>query len=233
MGIGLTTDHRALAGSVRGLAERGADHGALARQGVLGLHLPEERGGQGYGLLELCVALEALGELRVPGPYLPTVLAAAAAARSPAAKDLTDGLANGSLTATVVLPVTDGLAGTEVLPVTDGSAGPEVLPVTDGSAAPVMPVTGGPAAPVCLSQTAPPPQSRPSQAVPPPRPGRATSPALCHPARTAGPPCSRSGRRGLICFWCRWVRTAGRCSIAGMSWRSPPQVSTWTVTCAL
>ncbi|GAA4505858.1 acyl-CoA dehydrogenase [Nonomuraea ferruginea] len=110
MGIGLTTDHRALAGSVRGLAERGADHGALARHGVLGLHLPEERGGQGYGLLELCVALEALGELRVPGPYLPTVLAAAAAARSPAAKDLTDGLANGSLTATVVLPVTGGPA---------------------------------------------------------------------------------------------------------------------------
>ncbi|MFG1942897.1 acyl-CoA dehydrogenase family protein [Nonomuraea sp. NPDC048826] len=104
MGIGLTAEHRALAESVRGLAERGAGHDALAGQGVLGLHLPEERGGQGFGLLELCVALEALGERRVRGPYLPTVLAAAAAARSPAGKDLIGALADGSRTAAVVLP---------------------------------------------------------------------------------------------------------------------------------
>ncbi|MGW0200302.1 acyl-CoA dehydrogenase [Nonomuraea sp. NPDC003201] len=78
MGIGTTEEHQALADSVRGLATRTTEHAALAGQGILGLHLPEECGGQGYGLLELCVALEALGERRVPGPYLPTVLTSAA-----------------------------------------------------------------------------------------------------------------------------------------------------------
>ncbi|WP_408962650.1 acyl-CoA dehydrogenase family protein [Nonomuraea angiospora] len=78
MGIGTTEEHQALADSVRGLTTRTTKHAALAGQGILGLHLPEQWGGQGYGLLELCVALEALGERRVPGPYLPTVLASAA-----------------------------------------------------------------------------------------------------------------------------------------------------------
>ncbi|HEX4816735.1 MAG TPA: acyl-CoA dehydrogenase, partial [Nonomuraea sp.] len=82
MGIGLTEEHRALAASVRGLVERTDDHAALARQGLLGLHLPEEWGGQGYGLLELCVALEALAEHRVTGPYLATVLTSAVLARA-------------------------------------------------------------------------------------------------------------------------------------------------------
>ncbi|WP_336205764.1 acyl-CoA dehydrogenase [Nonomuraea sp. LPB2021202275-12-8] len=103
MAIGLTEEHRALAESVRGLAGRTVAHEALAGQGVLGLHLPEEHGGQGYGLLELCVALEVLGERRASGAYLPAVLAAAVAARSPAADGLLGGLADGSLTAAVVL----------------------------------------------------------------------------------------------------------------------------------
>ena len=50
---------------------------ALAAQGLLGLHLPEESGGQGYGLSELAVALEELGHALVPGGFLPTVLASA------------------------------------------------------------------------------------------------------------------------------------------------------------
>ncbi|MFF4618088.1 acyl-CoA dehydrogenase [Nonomuraea jabiensis] len=78
MGIGTTEEHQALADSVRGLATRTTEHAALAGQGILGLHLPEGCGGQGYGLLELCVALEVLGERRVPGAYLPTVLTSAA-----------------------------------------------------------------------------------------------------------------------------------------------------------
>ncbi|SEG34822.1 Acyl-CoA dehydrogenase [Nonomuraea solani] len=105
MGIGLTEEHLALAASVHGLAGRNADHAALAGQGLLGLHLPEGCGGQGYGLLELCVALEALGERRVHGPYLPAVLASAALAWSGTARrTLITGLTNGSLTATVALP---------------------------------------------------------------------------------------------------------------------------------
>ncbi|GAA3260013.1 acyl-CoA dehydrogenase [Nonomuraea helvata] len=111
MGIGLTEEHRALAASVHGLAGRRAPgHAALAGQGILGLHLPEECGGQGYGLLELCVALEALGERRVHGPYLPTVLTSAVLAwpgdstgLADGRKGLIAGLTGGSATAAVVL----------------------------------------------------------------------------------------------------------------------------------
>ncbi|WP_433431160.1 acyl-CoA dehydrogenase [Nonomuraea sp. CA-141351] len=110
MGIGLTEEHRALAASVHGLAGRAPDHAALAGQGLLGLHLPEECGGQGYGLLELCVALEALGERRVLGAYLPTVLTSAVLAWPGDSTGLPDdrkrlvaGLATGSATAAVVL----------------------------------------------------------------------------------------------------------------------------------
>ncbi|MFI6496496.1 acyl-CoA dehydrogenase [Nonomuraea typhae] len=95
MGIGLSEEHRALAGSVRGMAGRG-------RVDVLGLHLPESSGGQGFGLLELCVALEELGRARMSGPHLPAMIVSAALARSDA--PWLRGLADGSLTATVVLP---------------------------------------------------------------------------------------------------------------------------------
>ena len=49
----------------------------LAGLGWLGLHVPESHGGQGYGLVELAVVLEELGRAVAPGPFLPTVLAAA------------------------------------------------------------------------------------------------------------------------------------------------------------
>jgi len=49
----------------------------LAKMGWLGLHLPEEFGGDGYGLAELAVILEELGRACAPGPFLPTVLASA------------------------------------------------------------------------------------------------------------------------------------------------------------
>ncbi|WP_141581403.1 acyl-CoA dehydrogenase [Actinomadura sp. WMMA1423] len=88
MAIGLTEEHEALAASVRGFAERAvtrqavrdADAGfwpALAEQGLLGLHLPEDAGGEGFGILEQAVALEELGRALAPGPYAPTVLASA------------------------------------------------------------------------------------------------------------------------------------------------------------
>ena len=51
--------------------------GPLAAQGLLGLHLPEEHGGQGYRIAELAVATEELGRALVPGAFLPTVLASA------------------------------------------------------------------------------------------------------------------------------------------------------------
>ena len=141
MAIGLTEEHEALAASVRGLGERhlgmaavrtvvaateaGDAHAgrevagpgsgfwtAVAGQGLLGLHLPEEYGGQGFTLVEQAVALEALGRLLAPGPYLPTVLAGAliaAAADDKVCQELLPGLADGTRTAAVALE--GGLAG--------------------------------------------------------------------------------------------------------------------------
>jgi alkylation response protein AidB-like acyl-CoA dehydrogenase len=124
MGIGLTTDHRDLAAAVRRFAERRvsartADHREfwddLAAQGLLGLHLPEEHGGQGFGSPELAVALEVLGERCAPGPYLPTVIASAVIAGAGTENlraELLPLLADGSITAAVALPESseEGLA---------------------------------------------------------------------------------------------------------------------------
>ena len=142
MSIGLSEEHRALAASVRGVAGRGADHPALAAQGLLGLHLPEHRGGQGYGLLELCVALEALAERRAGGPYLASVLASAVLARSGGHDDVVAGLANGSATAAVALRPAGGAAdsalrladgGVSVLALGAADADHFLVPVGDGT----------------------------------------------------------------------------------------------------
>ena len=55
----------------------------MAAQGWLGLHLPEEVGGQGFTLAETAVILEEMGHALFPGPVLPTVLVSAALARQP------------------------------------------------------------------------------------------------------------------------------------------------------
>ncbi|HKR68764.1 MAG TPA: acyl-CoA dehydrogenase [Streptosporangiaceae bacterium] len=129
MALGLTPEHLELAAAVRGWAQRncppdvvraavdaedsGAQHyrasvaPSLAAQGLFGLHLPEEAGGQGFGLPELAVALEETGRALLPGAYLATVLssavlAEAAATGSPLRKMLTK-LADGSVTGTVAL----------------------------------------------------------------------------------------------------------------------------------
>jgi alkylation response protein AidB-like acyl-CoA dehydrogenase len=116
MAIGLTEDHEALAASVRGFTDRHITTEVvregkaniwphLAQQGLLALHLPEEYGGQGFGLVEQAVALEQLGRALTPGPYLGTVLAGAIIARygtEKARKDLLPALAGGERTATVV-----------------------------------------------------------------------------------------------------------------------------------
>ena len=151
MALGLTEEHRDLAAAVRGWAQRNCpaevvraatdspDGGAeqylqslrpgLAEQGLLGLHLPEEHGGQGYGLPELAVALEELGRALVPGGYLPTVLASAvlAAADGVVTGKLLSGLADGSAAGAVALAA--GLAG---------RAGPDGSLIVDGAATPVL-----------------------------------------------------------------------------------------------
>ena len=174
MALGLTPEHLELAAAVRGWAERhcpvdvpraasGQPDGggqqyrdtlgpSLAAQGVLGLHLPEKHGGQGYGLPELAVATEELGRALLPGAFLPTVWASAvlastvlastglAAAEGDGAGHLLAGLADGSLTGAVALA--GGLTGEP-----DGDGGL----VVRGTAGPVL---GGSLASVIVAPVA-------------------------------------------------------------------------------
>ncbi|NUR31950.1 MAG: acyl-CoA/acyl-ACP dehydrogenase, partial [Catenulispora sp.] len=123
--LGITSEHRDFAESVRGwLAravppavvraaldaeqeERPAFWGELAGQGLLANHLPEAFGGAGAELLTLAVALEETGRAAVPGPFLPTATAsvflAAAAKTNPAVAKTIAALGDGSQTAAVAL----------------------------------------------------------------------------------------------------------------------------------
>ena len=92
----------------------------MASQGWLGLHLSEEAGGQGFGLVELAVVLEELGAALFPGPLLPRCWprpcwAAVGGARE--REDLLPGLADGSLTAAVAL----GRGGLDAEPAARGA----------------------------------------------------------------------------------------------------------------
>jgi alkylation response protein AidB-like acyl-CoA dehydrogenase len=158
MALPLTEEHTELAGSVRGWAGRAVPREVirsviedgeaaaavyrdtlrpgLAGQGLLGLHLPERLGGQGYGLPELAVAAEELGRALLPGGFLPTVLASAVLASTVnggqgrgggAVESLVKGLATGSLTGAVGLA-----AGLRAVP----AAGEAGLTLT-GSCGPV------------------------------------------------------------------------------------------------
>jgi len=124
MSIGLTDEHQELARVARdfldSVAARAESRAMLeapsdrlprfwkemAELGWLGLHVDEAHGGQGYGLLELTVVLEALGFAAAPGPFLPTVLAAALVGThgsDTARATLLPGLADGSRVAAVGL----------------------------------------------------------------------------------------------------------------------------------
>src|SRR5580692_2266567 len=150
MALGLSEEHLELAAAIRGWAQRhcpaeviraiadddsggpgpaGESIAALAEQGVLSLHVPEEHGGQGYGLPELAVALEELGRALVPGAFLPTVLASAVLADAVLADAmLADAvLADGSATGAVSLAA--GLTG---------RAGPDGSLIVDGESGPVL-----------------------------------------------------------------------------------------------
>lgn len=96
MGIAITHEQRELARSVRGWLTRAVPPeevrkhldvpdtatgrpsywDAAAEQGLLGLHLPEEYGGGGGDLGDLAVVVEEAARALLPGPYLPSVLAA-------------------------------------------------------------------------------------------------------------------------------------------------------------
>ena len=125
--LGLSEDHRALRDSVRELARRQLTPavvraavdaktselpefwGELAAQGLLGLHLAEDDGGAGFGLVETAVVAEELGRAVAPGPFLPTVLASAVLSAAAHRAHL-PGLAQGTLIGAVALERGD-LAG--------------------------------------------------------------------------------------------------------------------------
>ena len=122
MGIGLTAEHEELAASVRAFTARHVTREvvravpqpetpgfwkALADQGLLGLHVPERLGGQGFSLVELAVAVEEMGRAAAPGPYVPTVLAGAvllAAGAETLVRDLADGTSRGAVSLTGAAP---------------------------------------------------------------------------------------------------------------------------------
>ena len=117
MPIAITPEHQDLADSVRSLVARVAPsdvlHAAMetpleklenpppywqaaAEQGLHGLHLAEAVGGQGYGILELAIALAEFGYGAVPGPFVPSAIASALiSAHDPEAKVLAE-LASGA-----------------------------------------------------------------------------------------------------------------------------------------
>ena len=126
MSIAITEDHRALGQTAsdflakhdarggRPRPARGAETEELPKfwddlsaLGWLGLHLPEEHGGSGFGLPELVVVVEELGRALAPGPFVPTVIASAvveAAGPDPmSVRRLLPGLADGSVLAGVAL----------------------------------------------------------------------------------------------------------------------------------
>jgi len=167
MPIAITEDHRTLGqtasdflakhdsrGAARVLLESEAETlpsfwGDIAELGWLGLHLPEEYGGSGFGLPELVVVVEELGRALTPGPFVPTVIASAvidAAGSDEVAARLVPGLADGSVFAGVALEsditVRDGqAAGTAPAVLGGGLAHLLVLPAGDDAI--VVEVTAG------------------------------------------------------------------------------------------
>ena len=123
MSIAITEDHRLLAATAADLLAKhdalssaralldGADETLpafwddLAALGWLGLHVPEEHGGSGFGIEELAIVVEQLGRTLTPGPFVPTVIASAvlAAAGGEAAAAHLPGLVDGSRCGAVAL----------------------------------------------------------------------------------------------------------------------------------
>lgn len=123
MGIGITQEQRELGRSVRGWLARAVPPeearkllglpatsavgrpghwDALAGQGLIGTHVPEEYGGGGGGLVDLAVVLEEAAGAALPGPFLPTVIAAELLRRA-GQRELCTALATGERVAALAL----------------------------------------------------------------------------------------------------------------------------------
>ena len=113
----------------------------LGAQATLGIHVGEEFGGQGAGLVELAVAAEVLGRAAAPGPWGSTALVAAVVAESGAAelaKELLPGLIDGSLPATLALPTATPDGAAVPLPGLTGWVAPDGGLQVSGSLGPLL-----------------------------------------------------------------------------------------------
>src|SRR6202050_2981915 len=167
MSIAITDEHRALAKTVSDFLSKNGAVAAnralltarteelpefwpdLAGLGWLGLAVPEEYGGSGFGLPEVVVVAEELGRAVAPGPFVPTVIASTALAAI-APDDMKaawlPGLADGSLIGAVALSgdikVTDGIASGSAGVVLSGHLA-DVLLVGTGDDVVVIDCRGG------------------------------------------------------------------------------------------
>ena len=141
MAIAITEDHQALASTASEFLQKRQARRAsrelleaetepmpemwddIINLGWLGLHVPEEFGGSGYGLEELVVVVEEMAKAVAPGPFVPTVMASAvlaAAGDDATKKKFLPRLADGSLTGAVALEGSVTLSG----PAASGQVGP-------------------------------------------------------------------------------------------------------------
>jgi 3-oxochol-4-en-24-oyl-CoA dehydrogenase len=156
MSIAISEEHRALAQSVADFLtdhqSRAAARSLLTAEvdplpafwtelgglGLLGLHVPEELGGSGFGLAETLVVAEQMGRYLAPGPFVPTVITSAvlaAAGPDELQKRLLPRLADGSMIGAAAL-------GGEVT-CADGVATGKVGVVISGHLADVLLVPAG------------------------------------------------------------------------------------------
>ena len=156
MSIAITDEHRALAQTVADFLDKNGARAAaralltaeneelpafwreIGQLGWLGLHLPEEHGGSGFGLPELVIVAEEMGRAVAPGPFVPTVIASAVVATAGSAEvqaRLLPGLADGSVIGAVALAAN--------VDVSDGKASGQAGTVLGGKLADVLLVALG------------------------------------------------------------------------------------------
>jgi alkylation response protein AidB-like acyl-CoA dehydrogenase len=166
MPIAISDDHLALAATAADLLRKRDARGAaralleapgeelpelwrdIAGQGWLGLHVPEELGGSGFGLEELVVVVEELGRAVAPGPFVPTVVASAVLAAAGDVETasrwlpaLADGSKAGAVGLRAAVTVVDGRASGSAGVVLGGGLA-DVLLVVTGDDVAVVDATG-------------------------------------------------------------------------------------------
>lgn len=125
MPIAILEEHNDLADSVRSFVARVAPSEALhealetlipnppsfwraaAEQGLQGVHLSEDVGGQGFGILELAIVAAEFGYGAVPGPFVPSAIASALIAAHDPKAEVLGGLAAGEVIAAYAIDSID------------------------------------------------------------------------------------------------------------------------------